>query len=589
MNQDILIGLSAILIIGIAAQWLSWRLKLSSVLLLLLCGFVIGPITNFVNPDILFGELLFPFVSLMVGIILFEGGLSLKFGELRHIRAAVFSLVTAGIALTWLLTTVTAYFVIGLNFYLSILLGSILVVTGPTVIIPILEQLHLKNRVGSTLKWEGILNDAIGVVLSVLVFEAIILGRFNDATSLWAMGLIKTFFMCLLVGGSASVLLIFLLRRYWIPDFLREIVPLMVVISSFSISNLIQNESGLLTVTLMGIILANQRFSKVKQLAVFNENLRTLFISLLFVVLAARIHLEQLLLIDWRIISFVAILILVIRPVSVYVSTLFSKIRWNEKTFLAFMAPRGIVATAMSSIFAWELMELHFPQAEKFLAVIFFAIVVTILLYGLAASPLARKLRVAQPNSQGVLLVGAHAWARELAKMLNQLGVEVLLIDTHRPDIKEAQLAGLSKHYGNILSEEIVHEAQLGNIKRLLALTGNDEVNSLAVLHFEKIFGHSGVFQLSPRRSELSFELHGRILFGEKITFDYLQSLYEQGGKIKSTNITKEFTFDHFKKMYGDQSVLLCLIKENGNLDLITKDHPTKPKAGHKLIFMATK
>ena len=397
MTENLLIAVASIITLGIAAEWFAWRIGLPSILVLLVFGFLAGPLTGFLDPDVMLGDLLFPIVSISVAVILFEGGASLRIGELRQIGGVVRNLVTIGVALTWVLAATAAYLFLGLDPAAAALLGAILVVTGPTVIVPLLRQMRPVPQVASTLKWEGILIDPIGAVLAVLVFEAVVAGGLERATAAVLLGLLKT----LLIGGLAAALgvgiLVFLMDRQWVPDFLQSPLALMVVVTAFAASNAMQSESGLLTATLMGVALANQKAVEVRHILEFKENLRVLLISSLFILLAARLELSDLARIGLPELAFLATLVLVIRPLSVAVSTLGSELEWRERIMVAFVAPRGIVAAAVSSMFALELAHAG-HEAYQLASLTFMVIIGTVAIYGLGSTPLARLLGVSKPD-----------------------------------------------------------------------------------------------------------------------------------------------------------------------------------------------
>ena len=255
MSEHILIGLAAVIVLGIGSQWVAWRIGAPAILLLLISGFVAGPVTGFINPNDLFGDLLLPLVSVTVAVILFEGGLSLKFSELKDIRGVVLNLVTVGVLVSWILTTLAAYYIVGLQFPLAVLLGSVLVVTGPTVVIPLLRHVRPSGRVGAIIKWEGIVIDPIGAVLAVLVFEAIVAGEIATASAQIVLSVLKTAFIGTLLGGAGALFVIQLLKRHWVPDFLQNPISLMIVVAIFTASNVLQIESGLLSVTIMALCL----------------------------------------------------------------------------------------------------------------------------------------------------------------------------------------------------------------------------------------------------------------------------------------------------------------------------------------------
>lgn len=596
MNEHVLIGIGIILVVGIAAQWLAWRFNLPSILLLLIAGFIVGPVTGWLDPDELLGDLLFPVVSISVALILFEGGLSLKLSEIKTTGHVIRNLMTIGALVTWVISAGAAHLVLGFELPIAMLMGAVLVVTGPTVIIPLLRHVRAVGRVSSIAKWEGIVNDPIGAILAVLVFEAIVASSrhgVQTATTTVVISLVEAILIGLILGGLSALLLAFLLRRYWIPDYLQNSVTLMLVILAFVFSNFTQKESGLFTVTLMGIVLANQKVASIKHIIEFKENLRVLLIAALFIVLAARLELADLAHLGWDSLAFLAILILFARPASIFLSTIKSGLNWREKLFLAWMAPRGIVAAAVTSVFALELVrEAGYMQAELMVTEMFAIIIGTVTIYGLTAAPVGRWLKVAQPNPQGVLIVGAHPWARAIAAMLKAEGFQVLLVDTNRANISAARLAGLPAHCASILSDYIIDELNLGGLGYMLALTPNDEVNSLAALHFTEVFGRANVYQLPPkeiehrRRETVSQPLRGRLLFGSELTYTYLADRIENGSSIKKTRLTEKFSYREFQELYGSQARSLFLINQTGELIILNPDNQPIPQPGQMVISL---
>lgn len=592
MNHEILFGLASIIVIGIAAQWLAWRIAVPSILLLLLFGFIAGPLTGLLDPDKLLGEALFPIVSISVAIILFEGGLSLKFKDLRQSGNVVRNLVSVGAFVTWVLSTFAAYFILDFEFPLALLIGAILVVTGPTVIIPLLRHVRATGRVGSIVKWEGIVNDPIGAILAVLVLEAILIGSFTQTLFTIIYSIFITIIISGALGGLGALILILLLRQYRIPGFLHNSVTLMVVVAVFTASNLIQSESGLLAVTLMGIIMANQNSVNLKHIIEFKENLGILLISTLFIILAARLKIANLEALGWHSFAFLMFLIVIVRPASILISTLNSDLSWKEKLFISMMAPRGIVAAAVTSIFAVKLLAGGYEKAEFMIPEIFAIIVGTVTFYGLLAVPLGRWLGLASPNPQGIIIAGSHFWAREIGTILKELGFEILMVDTNRENINEARMSGINTMYGSIISDYILDEIDLGKFGSLFALTPNDEVNSLASLHFSELLEQSKVFQLAPqkpisaRKESVAKPLRGRILFGNDFNFAMLNNLFLNGNKLKHSKITDTFTFEKFKEMYGPDSVTLFIIKENKKLEVISVDNEIEPENGDTIISL---
>jgi len=589
VSQVLLIAIASIISLGIAAEWIAWRIGLPSILVLLLFGILAGPVTGFLDPDAVFGDLLFPVVSVSVAIILFEGGTSLRLQELRQVGRVVIRLVTLGAIVTWALATASAYYALGLGFQPALLLGAILVVTGPTVIVPLLRQMRPTARVGNTLKWEGILIDPIGAVLAVLVLEVVLAGGFEVAWTVGALGLLRTLVVGVLVAAVSARLMIGLLARRWVPEYLQSPLSLVLVVAAFAGSNVLEPESGLLTVTLMGVVMANQRSVNVRHIIEFKENLRVLLISSLFIILAARLDMSDLSGVGLPELAFVGALILVVRPASVGLATLGSELGWRDRVVLAWVAPRGIVAAAVSSLFALELSHQGYVGASQIASTTFLVIIVTVLVYGFTAAPLARRLGVARPDPQGVLFVGAHPWARKIALELQEQGYQVCLADTNRDNIRHARLAGLPSYYGSSLTEGALDHIELGGIGKLLALTANDEVNSLTGLNFSEVFGADSVYQLPPgdlaTASDESLpgrHLRGRFLFRTDAGYWQLTERFDAGAYVKTTGLTDTFGYEEFLQHYPDAVPLFILGDQK--LSVVTVDGSEVPGPGQTIM-----
>jgi len=593
VSQYLLIAIASIITLGIAAEWIAWRVGLPSILVLLLFGLVAGPFTGLLNPDAVFGDLLFPVVSVSVAIILFEGGTSLRLQELRQVGRVVTSLVTLGAMVTWALATVAAHYVLGMGLEPALLLGAILVVTGPTVIVPLLRQMRPSPQVGNTLKWEGILIDPVGAVLAVLVFEILLEGGFEVAWTVGTMGLIKTIVIGVVLAAAGAGLMISVLDRRWVPEFLQSPLSLTLVVAAFAVSNTLQPESGLLTVTLMGMVMANQKSVNVRHIVEFKENLRVLLISSLFIILAARLDMADLRAVGMPEVAFVGVLIFVVRPVAVGLSTLGSDFSWRERVVLGWVAPRGIVAAAVSSLFALVLTQHGYPGAGQLASVTFLVIIATVLVYGFTAAPLARRLGVAQPAPQGVLFVGAHPWARDIARELQDLGFQVRLADTNRRNIMQARLAGLPTYYGSSLTEGALDHIDLAGIGSLLALTANDEVNSLTGLNFSEVMGADSVFQLPPEdlqtatdKTLVGSHLRGRFLFQADAGYWKMMARFDAGADVKTTKLTEAFGYPEFLQEYPDAIPLFVV--DGGKLTVVTVGGGLVPQAGQTIVAIVS-
>jgi hypothetical protein len=437
------------------------------------------------------------------------------------------------------------------------------------------------------------MNDPVGAVLAVLIFESILAGGFAEVTMVMIGGIFKTIILGSLLGILGAYALVWMLRLRMLPDYLSNPATLMMVFCVFTVTNLIQSESGLLAVTVMGIVLANQKKVSLQHIVEFKENLRVLLISVLFIILAARLKFTDLQLLGTESIIFLIILIILVRPLAVWASTFLSVISWKDRLFLSWMAPRGVVAAAVTSLFALELSNLGTPQAEKLVPLIFLVIIGTISIYGLTAAPLARRLGIANPNPQGCLIIGAHISGRTIGKILKQQGYPLLLVDTNWNNLAASRMEGLPTHYGSILSENILDDLDLTGIGRLLALTANTEVNSLAALYFSKIFSTSEVYQLAiesdkeKSSKKVSRNLRGRILFNQSFTYEFMMRNMSESETVQTIQITTEFNFGDFQTQFiQGQPIPLFLIEDNKKLNIYAEGNQPVPKAGDILIYL---
>ena len=530
--------LAVIVGVGMAAQWVAWRTQVPSIILLLISGLLLGPVLGVVDPDELLGGTLFPIVSLSVALILFEGGLDLPPRELRATGTVARRLISIGAIITFLVAVWGAERFFDVSRGAAAVMGAVLVVTGPTVVGPLLRFVRPSGRTGPILRAEGILIDPIGATASLIAFEAALTDDTGEALNsvLGVIGL--TIVAGIGIGFVLAWVLDHAFRRFLIPDHLGNPIALAIVVVGFVISNEVQEEAGLLTVTVMGIWLARRESAAVRQLLEFNESLRTLLISALFILLAARIETEQLRDVALPSLAFLALLVLVARPLAVLVSTVRSPLTWRERVFLMTMAPRGIVAAAVSAIFALRLEEEGVRGAELIVPVVFLIIIGTIVCYGFLAGPAARALGLAEARANGVLIVGAHPTGRGLAKALTELDVKTLLVDTDPYNVTRAVALGLPARRLSVLTEEATHELDLRGIGRILAMTSNDEVNALATTRFSRVFGRRETFQLAPsekrRNGALPQELLGRIVGISGLDYGTLDERTRQGWRVRA-------------------------------------------------------
>ncbi len=593
MQVDTALALSLIILTGIACQWLAWRVKLPAILFLLLTGIMAGPVMGWLDSGRLFGDLLFPFISLSVAVILFEGSLTLQFHEIAGLSRVVRHLVSFGVLITWIITTVVTRTVLGFSWELSFLFGAITVVTGPTVIVPMLRTVRPSTAVSSVLRWEGIVIDPIGATLAVLVYEFIMSGSGNGAMghTLLSFGRIVGVGLCF--GIFSGYFFGVILRKHWLPEYLHNVATLALVFIIFSASNALQHESGLLAVTVMGIWLANMKNVPVHEILDFKESLSVLLISVLFIILAARIDFADFLRLGWpAVFVFLAIQFLA-RPLSVMAASFGSKLTWPERHLLAWIAPRGIIAAAISALFAIRLEQAGYAEAPLLVPLTFMVIIGTVVLQSSTAGLIARLLGVSEPDPRGILVIGANHVAIALAKALQEAGFRPLLVDTNWGRIRKARMEKLQTFYGNPVSEQADRNLDLVGMGRMLALSAHNSLNTLACMHYRMEFGRNEVFtvqtasetELSDAR-KASPHLAGKALFGREITFSGLSALLAKGWKIRSTGLTDSFTFESYAQQYENRFVPLFAVSARGKLEIFTPEKEVHPLPGWTIISL---
>lgn len=602
---DAAVAMALIAVGGVMAQWIAWRVRLPSILLLLLAGLLAGPVMRAIapgtpfalDPDGLLGDLLLPLVGVSVGLILFEGGMTLSLHEVRSQRRTLTLLVTVGALVSWVVTALAALLVLRLPFQVAVLIGAILVVTGPTVIGPLLAHIRPSGAVGAVLKWEGIIIDPIGVLLAVLVFESILIGQTDIMLLSIAKNIITTMVIGCGLGAVSAFLLLRLMEKFWIPDFLQNPFALMLVVTTFVLSNAIQTESGLLATTVMGVVVANMSKADMRHILEFKENLRVLLISSLFIILGARLDFATISSLNGlAVAAFVLILVLIGRPASVFAATIRSGLSLREKLFLCCMAPRGIVAAAGASIFSIALEaqiaegRLELEGVGQIVPVTFTVIIATVAFYGLTAPFVARLLGVSDQNPQGILIVGCSPWVRAVATALQKRNLTLLMVDTNRINVRAAKMEHLPAWHGNILAEYALRELDLRGIGRVLALTPNEEVNTLALQRLSELFDTAGLYTLPLRTAKKKDDTKptvggiGRHLFATDIDLETIERRFENGWVIKATTLTQEFTFEDWRMLYGPNAIVMFVIAPNGTVSISTAEREPTAEPGSTII-----
>ncbi|MBY5920472.1 cation:proton antiporter [Ferrimonas balearica] len=589
MSPSPLIALAAIGLLSIFCQWTAFRLKVPAILPLLLAGLLIGPGFGLLQPDPLFGDLLFPIVSLAVAIILFEGSLTLRYADIEGQDRLLLLMITVGMLVTFAIAALAAYWLLGFSSGLSALLGALVVVTGPTVIAPLLRSVRLSPRLATLLHWEGILIDPIGALLAVLVYEYISV-RQSLAVEHALLAFGQTILTGILAGALGGFLLAQALKRRFFPHYLEVVAVLTLMLAAFAISNELTHESGLLTVTVMGIWLANTRGLDLDPIIEFKETLSILLISALFLLLAARLTPADIGQIDGPALLWLAVLVLVARPVAVMLCSLGSALSWKERWMVGWVAPRGIVAAAVSSLFALKLAEQNLPGTERLVPLVFLVIIATVVMQSLLTSPMANWLGLKAPPRNGFLIFGANPLARAIAAALSRYEIPVVLSDTNWDSLSQARMQDLPVYYGNPTSEHADATLDLSLVDRLLVLAPYHRLNADVAYHYEDRFGAHKVYRLpeqprdsSPRRRRA--ERH-QSLFGEEAYFAKLSSMVAQGAQIRATKLTGSFGWDSYQAQQGKMAVPLFAFDPQRKLRVFTAQAPFEPDAGWEILAL---
>ena len=506
-----MLELAGIIILGIFAQWVAWRLKLPAILPLILIGLLVGPISTLITEDgskwleplwndkkgLFPGENLFYFVSLAISIILFEGGLTLKRTEIRNVGPVITKLITLGSLVTFFGAGAAAYFIFGVSLKIAFLFSALIIVTGPTVISPILRNIPLKKDVSAVLKWEGILIDPIGALVAVLIFEFISVGEGQEFTKTALAEFGKIILFGSTFGFTFAHALAFATKKHLIPHYLLNVASLSVVLLVFVMSDAFAHESGLLAVVVMGMVLGNINLPNLKELLYFKESLSVLLISILFILLSANITIEELQLIyRWETLWIFLIVVFIVRPLGVFLSTQGSDLKLNERLFISWVGPRGIVAAGIASLFGSKLLLKGEPGAEYITPLVFMIVLGTVLFNATTARFFAKAVGVFLTKSEGILIIGASNASRLIANYLQNNDRNVVLLDNNANHINTALEMGLQAMTANIYADDLTNDIELNNVGYLMALTGSGDINKYALSRFKKQFGENGSFRL---------------------------------------------------------------------------------------------
>lgn len=601
-----MIELAGIIIFGILAQWVAWKFKIPAILPLILIGLLVGPIAaEFLSSDgakwiepiwngtngLFPGESLFYFVSLAISIILFEGGLTLKMSEIKNVGPVITKLITLGSLVTFFGAAFAARYVFELSWEICFLFSALIIVTGPTVITPILRNIPLKKDISTVLKWEGILIDPIGALVAVLVFEFISVGGGGEFTKTALIEFGKIVLFGFTFGFTLAHALNFIINRKLVPHYLLNVFALAAVLGVFVLSDAFAHESGLLAVVVMGMVLGNSNSGYLKELLYFKESLSVLLISILFILLAANINMSDLLLIyNWNTVILFAIVVFLVRPIGVFLSTHKSSLRLNEKFFISWVGPRGIVAAGIASLFGLKLAKKGVEGAEYITPLVFMIVLGTVLLNATTARAFSKLIGVFLKKSEGILIIGASQVSRLIGSYLENNGRNVVLIDNNENNIAEATELGLDAMSANIYSDTLMDNIELSDVGYLMALTGNSDINKYAINKFSKQFGENGAFRLVTSQEMIDDKNPKEGLFSHTDDFDTLSEVARKYPEIHEVDLKDKAHYDSLIKLTNENQYIIPLfIKDKrGTIHIISSNNlnVNTIDKGFKLIYL---
>ena len=575
--------------LGVGSQWLAFRLRMPAIVLMLLAGILIGPVAGVFDPERDIGPLMGPMISIAVAIILFEGGLTLNFHSLQDAVTGVKRLVVVGAPLGWLTSTLALHYAAGLSWEASAVFGGIMIVTGPTVIAPLLRTARLSKRPAALLQWEAIVNDPIGALAAVLAFEVVLVlntaTTMGEAVTTLLIGIVVATVLGLIGGYGLSRAF----KDGWVPEFMKVPVLFSALLAVFALSDTVLHESGLLAVTIMGIVIANSNLPSYVELLRFKEHATVLLVSGVFILLAANLDFSTLAKLTWQAVVFILAVVLIARPLTVLVSLVGSGIPFREQLLVAFTGPRGVVLVAVAGLFGERLAQLGLPDAGLIAPLAFVLVAFTVVLHGFTLAPFARALGLTGADTPGVILVGGALWTTALAETLRQAEVPVLMTDPNFGNLRNARTAGIETFSGDILSEAAEQRLELVSYATLVAATSNDAYNTLVATDLAPEFGRDNVYQVTRAKSDsarhnLPTTLGGKD-FGPDLTHRRLNDLMRAGWTFRITRLTEEFTAEDWRAG-SPEAHLFARVDPKGVIRFISSDDEIKGAPDVKVIAL---
>ena len=586
-EQAITIALVGVL--GIGAQWLAWRTGWPAIVLMLAAGFLAGPIFGLIDPEHAFGELLEPMITIGVALILFEGGLSLDFRELNKAGDGVWRLVIFGVPLGWLFGSLAGFYIAKLVWPVAILFGGILVVTGPTVVMPLLRQSAVAPRPAAILKWEAIVNDPLGALCAVIAYEYFRLSADGATVVEVVPPMLIAAALSGLIGYGAARAIAWAFPRGAVPEYLKVPVLITAVIGVFVTCNSIEHEAGLVAVTVMGVALANMNVSSLRSIHPFKQNIAVLLVAGIFILLSSSVDFAQFRYFEWYFGAFLLALLFLVRPATILLSLLGSSVPWRERLFLAWIAPRGIVLVAISGLFALRLTELGYGDGNILIGLSFAVVVVTVIAHGFTIDLVARWLGIKGTSRPGLLIVGSTPWTIALAQQMKEVGTPVLVVDSSWQRLAPARQRGIPHFHGEILNEATEHNLDLTPYQVLVAATENEAYNALVCNEFAYEVGRDAVYQLGETADDddhgaLPESLRGRSLFESGFGVEDVNERQRQGWVFRKTKLSEAFDFEDAQEVLPSSTSMLLLLRDGGQMRFFTHASRPEPKAGDIII-----
>ncbi|AFW02281.1 sodium:proton antiporter [Gluconobacter oxydans] len=548
MQYDIFLGIALTFGAGMLAQWVAWRFRLPAIVLLFTMGLLFGPGLGILHPSETMGWVFRPLVSLLVAIVVFEGGMALDIRQLREAGEGVARLTMLALPINWVLGSLAAHYVAHLEWGTAMLFGAIIVVTGPTVVLPLLRSAKLQPRVAAFLRWEAIVNDPLGAILAAVVLQLMLL-HVDLHTGVFFTHTLPDLLAAATESISAGILPAYLIRYLFTRDMMPEILKTPVLISMalviFTACNLEMEGAGLVAVTIFGMALTNLHIPGVAELRRIKESMVVLVVSVLFILLTADLHREVLKHLSIPILMLTLVVLFVVRPVGIFFSTLGTSMPWKERLFVGWIAPRGIVAAAVAGAAGIRLKETGYQSADLIMPAVFAVIAVTMILHGFSLRPIARALKLTLSNDPAIAILGASGWSVDLAACLHREGIPVLLVDNRSSALMPAAQMDIPVLRTELLSQHGQEALEERPADYLIATTGDGIYNGMICGHLAPAMGRERVFQISPGVARLDFyhglsrDSRGKVLGEPAWNYTLFDTLFEQGWRFTSRVATE--------------------------------------------------